>query len=79
MTEFNRRYRQRFGIEPIYSAANSYDAVMIAFKAITKSRDQGLSLNEVLNKNSFRSITFGEIVFDKIGGVSKSDFIIQSL
>jgi len=78
-SEFNIRYKERFGDEPIFSASNSYDATNILIEALQNTNGETNEIRNYLNNRTFDTVTFGKITFDEIGGIVGGDFVIKSI
>jgi branched-chain amino acid transport system substrate-binding protein len=67
---FVAAFRKRYGVEPTYSAANSYDAVWLLARLIQKGAKTGEALRDGLyTKTDFPSLS-GPLTFDPDGEVS---------
>lgn len=67
---FVAAFRQRYGVEPTYSAANSYDAVWLLAELIQKGARSGEALRDGLyTTTDFPSLS-GPLTFDQDGEVS---------
>lgn len=77
--DFYEKYKKRFGVDPIFSASNSYDAVNIILDAMRKGNLDTLSIRNYLLGNKFNTVTFGEVGFDKIGGIVGGEFVIKKI
>lgn len=64
--DFISKYKTRFGVEPIFSAVNTYDTVYILAKYL---KDNPKDLNSYMLSTRFDTLTYGPITFDSIGGV----------
>lgn len=76
---FYSKYKEKYGIEPIYSASNSYDAVNIILEAIKNENIDTNSIGKYLLNNKFKTITFGNVDFDDIGGVVGGNFVVKKI
>ncbi|MFH1358263.1 MAG: ABC transporter substrate-binding protein [archaeon] len=78
-SNFNEEYKDRFKIDPIYSASNSYDATRIILQAIEQTDSTNTDdLREYIKNNEFNTVTFGKTRFDEIGGVIGGEFVIKN-
>jgi len=73
------RYKARFGTEPIFSASNSYDAVMVLAKALRVGAKTPQEVREYFLSSTFDTVTFGNIGFDKQGGIDGGSFVIKKV
>lgn len=78
-SDFEEKYKERFGIEPVFSASNSYDATKIIIEAFQNTDGSTEAVRDYLNGNTFQTVTFGEMKFDKIGGVTGGTFVIKQV
>ena len=69
---FNTAYKARFGSDPIYGAAPAYDATMIIAKALS-DKGVGADFNDYLRQTTFRTVSYGDMTFDAIGGVKTAN------
>jgi ABC-type branched-subunit amino acid transport system substrate-binding protein len=69
--DFVTKYKARFGIEPMFSAINTYDTVYLLAKYLKDNpRTQTAEdLNTYMLGTKFDTLTYGPITFDSIGGV----------
>ena len=75
---FFANYTTRFGTEPVFGAGPTYDAVYILAKMF---EDAPANPDEYLHSHTFNTASFGQITFDKIGGVQTTQnyFSIQQI
>ncbi|MBI3336093.1 ABC transporter substrate-binding protein [Candidatus Peregrinibacteria bacterium] len=76
---FTKKYRDRFGKDPVFSASNSYDATNMILEAFKLGKTTGPAIREFLAENMFETVTFGKLKFDEIGGVKGGAFIIKEV
>ncbi|MBS1881753.1 MAG: ABC transporter substrate-binding protein [Actinobacteria bacterium] len=74
---FVAAYKKKFGAEPEFIAANSYDATMLLAEGITKVGG-GSALREWLHKAHYEGVT-GPISFDAEGDVTERPLAIREL
>ncbi len=65
---FSDTYTAKFKTTALFGAAPSYDATMILSKAI-EDKGVGADYNTYLRSTTFKSVTYGSVTFDEIGGV----------
>jgi len=75
--EFSKKYKQRFGKDPVFSASNAYDATKIALDALENTGSTTEAMREYLVQNEFDTITFGKAKFDEIGGLTGGGFLVK--
>ena len=75
--DFSDRYKERFGTEPVFSASNAYDATMILIEAMKAGNMDAESIRDYIANNEFSTVTFGNVRFDEIGGISGGEFVIK--
>ena len=76
-TEFSKKYKERFGKDPVFSASNAYDATKIALEALQNTDGQTNTMQEYLLINEFDTITFGKVKFDELGGLTGGGFVVK--
>lgn len=81
--DFAKRYHDRFGLDPKFSAVQTYDTVMILAKYLG-DKNAGLTVvspSDYFRNNTFKTLTYGDITFDEIGGVvaSKSGIVLKKV
>lgn len=64
--EFVDKYRTAYSKEPAFSASTAYDATNIIAEVL---RNNTSDPAEYLHSHSFKTVSFGDITFDEIGGV----------
>lgn len=79
LTDFTAQYQERFEADPLFSASNSYDAVMIIGEALQNTDGSSEAIREYLHNNIFNTTTFGETRFDALGGVTGGSFVIKRI
>lgn len=69
--DFVSKYKARFGVEPMFSAVNTYDTVYVLAKYLkdNPSARTAEDLNTYMLSTKFDTLTYGPITFDSIGGV----------
>jgi branched-chain amino acid transport system substrate-binding protein len=77
--DFSGKYKQRFGTEPILTAANSYDAVKILVQALRQGHETPDAISTYLLKERFNTASFGSTHFNQWGGVESGKFIIKAV
>lgn len=76
---FIEKYIDRFGVDPVFSASNAYDAIYILAEAVEESGLDSDSIKDYLRNNEFDTVSFGRMTFDDIGGVVGGDFVIKEI
>ncbi len=71
-TDFVERYKARFGVEPMFGAGTTYDAVMILAKMLSEGVSRG-EYDSYLQTHSFDTVSYGQMTFDEIGGVKTAN------
>lgn len=68
---FRAKYKARFGIEPMFSAVNTYDTVYVLAKYLKDNPNSHTAedVNAYMLNTKFDTQTYGPIKFDSIGGV----------
>lgn len=66
-TEFDTRFKSVYGIPPKFGASTGYDSLMVLAQALEKQPDD---LVNYVKNHTFKTITFGEMKFDSINGVT---------
>lgn len=77
--EFSKKYREKFGVDPVFSASNSYDATLMVIETLKHGNDNPDRIKDYLLNNTFDTVTFGKIKFDEIGGIVGGQFIIKRI
>jgi branched-chain amino acid transport system substrate-binding protein len=73
--EFKSKYRVRFGNDPSFGAAYSYESTMVLIEAIKKSYGTNLSLKDTLLEiHDFKGLT-DNLSFDKFGDVQRNSYL----
>ncbi|MFT8351000.1 ABC transporter substrate-binding protein [Clostridium saccharoperbutylacetonicum] len=73
--EFKSKYRARFGNDPSFGAAYSYESTMVLIEAIKKSYGTNLSLKDALLEiHDFKGLT-DNLSFDKFGDVQRNSYL----
>lgn len=78
-SDFPKRYKERFSVDSIFSASNSYDTIMMIIKAIESMGENSNAVRKYLAENEFDTVTFGKTKFDEIGGVVGGEFVIKKV
>jgi branched-chain amino acid transport system substrate-binding protein len=73
--EFKSKYRARFGNDPSFGAAYSYESTMVLIEAIKKSYGTNVSLKDALLEiHDFKGLT-DNLSFDKFGDVQRNSYL----
>lgn len=77
---FRGVYKNKYGVDPTFSAGTAYDTTMIIAKALT-DKGVGADLNDYLRSTTFHTVSFGDMMFDKLGGVQtgNNQFVLKIL
>ncbi|MCF7865484.1 MAG: ABC transporter substrate-binding protein [Candidatus Pacebacteria bacterium] len=77
--DFVAKYKTRFGVEPMFSAINTYDTVYVLAKYLkdNPAPHTAEDLNAYMLSTKFDTQTYGPIKFDSIGGVVSSSTAIM--
>lgn len=75
--EFKEAYRKQFNAEPMMSASNAYDAVMMIAAALQEGSLTPEKLSKFLNEHEFNTATFGPMRFSVLGGIEKGEFLVK--
>ena len=75
--DFKQKYKDRFGVEAVFTAPNAYDATNIVLKALAAGYVQGHEIQEYLSGTTFDTVTFGPVEFDDLGGVRGGSFHVS--
>jgi len=69
--DFVAKYKARFGVNPMFSAVNTYDTVYVLAKYLKDNLGTHTAedLNMYMLSTKFDTLTYGPITFDSIGGV----------
>ncbi len=74
--DFQTRYRERFGYEPAFAAAQSYEAMMFLAAALEKTGGQAEGLPQaLLETRDFEGLT-GPVVLNEYGDAIRTLFLI---
>lgn len=76
---FARKYRERYGEEPVFSASTAYDSMNMLLEAIEAGNKDASSIQEYLRTHEFDTVTFGRVSFDELGGVRGGTFTVKRL
>jgi len=77
--DFVKRYRERFKTEPVFSAANSYDATKMLLQAVAEGHTSAESVREYLLSAEFETISFGKAKFAEDQGLTGGNFVIKEI
>src|SRR3989344_286205 len=77
--EFAQKYKERFGVDPVFGDSNSYDATNMVLDAIAAGNVSGPDIRDYVATTTFDTVTFGPVKFDEIGGVQGGEFIIKKI
>lgn len=66
--KFVDNYKKKYDQDPKYGASTAYDAVMILARAISQKEPRE-SFDEYMRRNTFDSVSYGQLKFDNLGGV----------
>lgn len=71
-------YKAAYGKDPIFGASTSYDAVYMMAELF---RDRPENIDSYMRSTTFNTVTYGEVTFDAIGGIStpSNTFTIQQI
>lgn len=73
--EFKSKYRARFGNDPSFGAAYSYESTMVLIEAIKKSYGTNVNLKDALLEiHDFKGLT-DNLSFDKFGDVQRNSYL----
>ncbi|WP_459476337.1 ABC transporter substrate-binding protein [Clostridium saccharoperbutylacetonicum] len=73
--EFKSKYRARFGNDPSFGAAYSYESTMVLIEAIKKSYGTNVRLKDALLEiHDFKGLT-DNLSFDKFGDVQRNSYL----
>ncbi|WP_238917362.1 ABC transporter substrate-binding protein [Clostridium sp. YIM B02555] len=73
--EFKSKYRARFGNDPSFGAAYSYESTVVLIEAIKKSYGTNLSLKDALLEiHDFKGLT-DNLSFDKFGDIQRNSYL----
>lgn len=77
-TAFVEKYKAAYGKDPIFGASTAYDSVYMIAKAL---KDKPADLNSYMRATKFATVSYGEVTFDEIGGIStlESYFVIKQV
>jgi branched-chain amino acid transport system substrate-binding protein len=74
---FKNAYRERFELEPLMSASNAYDAVMMLAVALNSGVLEPEAIAKFLREQQFATATFGPARFSVLGGIENGDFVMK--
>lgn len=77
--EFAESYRERFNQDPIFSASNAYDAMMVLAQTMDAVGTDAEKMEAYMYQNTFDTVTFGPMRFDDLGGPSGGEFEIKTV
>lgn len=75
--EFSARYRKRFGTDPVLTASNAYDAVLILVQAMRVGNFDPDAIALYFRTHDLQTETFGTTRFDALGGIASGKFEIR--
>ena len=73
---FQHRYQARFGWEPNFAAAYSYEAVLLLAKALETTGGERKGLEEALVSTGMIQGVIGDFMLDQFGDVSRGTFLV---
>lgn len=74
---FKEAYKKRFKAEPMMSASNAYDAVMMIASALQDGGHTPEQVSAFLRASEFQTVTFGPTRFSNLGGIENGEFLIR--
>lgn len=74
---FKDAYRARFKAEPLMSASNAYDAVLMLAAAIESGVSTPDQIAKYLSVQQFDTVTFGKTRFSTLGGIESGEFVMK--
>lgn len=73
------RYKARFGVDPIFSASNTYDAVRILAEALKSGAKTPIEVKTHLSTHKFETVTFGFVGFNEENGIEGGSFVRKEI
>lgn len=74
--EFMKKYKEKYGEEPVFSASNAYDATKILLSAIRDGEKSAEEIREHILNTEFDTVSFGKASFDSVGGIAGGKFSV---
>jgi branched-chain amino acid transport system substrate-binding protein len=75
--KFILKYRNMYGVDPLVTASNSYDATKMIIEALKHGNTDAASIKKYLMATEFDTDTYGKVRFDDIGGVNGGEFVVK--
>lgn len=63
---FTASYKSKYGTDPVFSASQSYDSLMLMVEALQKNPDNP---SAYLKNKELDSVTYGKFTFDELNGI----------
>jgi len=76
-SSFERRFKEKFGYEPILTASNAYDALSAVLQALAAGATSGAAIREYLMTTELQTTTFGRFKFEADGSVPSRVEIVE--
>lgn len=76
-SSFEKRFKQRFGYQPILTASNAYDALMSVLGALSAGHNTGSEIRNYLLSHELDTVTFGKFQFAADGSVPSIVEVVQ--
>jgi len=74
---FKEAYKRMFKTEPMMSASNSYDGIMMIAAAVENGNSTPEQVSAFLRGREFQTATFGPTRFSALGGIENGEFLIK--
>ncbi|MBX7143154.1 MAG: ABC transporter substrate-binding protein [Oligoflexia bacterium] len=75
--EFSRKFKQRFGYEPMLTASNAYDGMNAVLTAIAAGHKTEAEIRDYLLNQKLTTVTFGKFNFSSDGSVPSLIEVVQ--
>ena len=76
-SSFEKRFRERFGYEPILTASSAYDALNAVLGALAAGENSGVGIRKHMMNNDLETVTFGRFRFGADGSVPSRVDIVE--
>jgi branched-chain amino acid transport system substrate-binding protein len=74
---FKEAYKKMFKTDPMMSASNAYDGVMMIAAAVENGSSTPEQVSAFLRAREFQTVTFGPTRFSALGGIENGEFLIK--
>ncbi len=67
---FFQTYKDKYETNPVFGAGPAYDTVFMIAEVL---KDKPEDIDKYMHSRSFKTVSFGDVTFDEIGGVVAKD------